>query len=76
MRGKGGKQLVAKIGTIASTTNNKDEKGTPIFKYAGSAIRKNDHLTKAVKASEAAASQMLLKRTDIQLKKFHSKGGK
>jgi hypothetical protein len=75
-RGKGGKQLVAKIGTIGDSVNNKDEKGTPIFKYAGSAIRKNDHLTKAVKATENAATQMLLKRTDIELRKFHSKGGR
>lgn len=72
--GKGGKRLVAKIGTLASSSTNEDEQGTPIYKYAWRALEKNDHLTKAIEARTDAAVQIILKRTETELNKFHSKG--
>lgn len=74
-RGSGGrKAFFAKIGTTQGQGDKKNKKGVQVFKYAGKAEMKNRYLERALNAREKAAVQMLIHRTDIELKKFHSKG--
>jgi len=74
-KGRGGKQIFAKIGTLAASGNKSTEqKGTRVFMYAGKQVEKFQYLERALNAREKAAIQILIHRTDIELKKFHSKG--